>query len=128
MISFTAGAEDAQILQKEFSEVFTENDLVNLSRFQVAMTLTIDGQSNWPFLAHTLPLPVSINQNKQKVLDASKERWGKKKTAPQEMKQVQRSQPQPQPQPQRQPQPQHKPYQPRRRKYPRRFNPQDKQS
>ncbi len=126
MISFTAGAEDAQILQKEFSEVFTENDLVNLSRFQVAMKLTIDGQSNRPFLAHTLPLPVSTNQNKQKVLDASKERWGKKKTAPQEMKQVQRSQPQPQPQ--RQPQPQHKPYQPRRRKYPRRFNPQDKQS
>jgi hypothetical protein len=79
MVSFTAGAEDAQILQKEFSEVFTENDLVNLSRFQVAIKLTIDGQSNRPFLAHTLPLPVSRNQNRSKVINASRQRWSRKK-------------------------------------------------
>ena len=121
MISFTAGAEDAQILQKEFSEVFTENDLVNLSQFQVAIKLTINGQSNRPFLSYTLPLPVSTNQNRQKVLNASKERWGKKKAPRQEMGQVQHAPQQP-----KQHAPQQKSYPPRRRKYPRRFNPKQK--
>jgi len=77
MISFTAGAEDALILHKEFSEVFSENDLVNLSRFQIAIKLMIDGHSSRPFFAHTLPLPASHNQNKEKVLSVSKERWGR---------------------------------------------------
>ena len=77
MISFTAGAEDAQILHQEFSEVFSQNDLVNLSRYQIAIKLTIRGQSNRPFLAHTLPLPVSRNQNREKVITVSRERYGR---------------------------------------------------
>ena len=76
MISFTAGAEDAQILHQEFSEVFSQNDLVNLSRYQIAIKLTIRGQSNRPFLAHTLPLPVSRNANREKVITVSRERYG----------------------------------------------------
>jgi hypothetical protein len=78
MISFTAGAEDALILQKEFSEVFSQNDLVNLSKFQIAVKLMIDGHSSRPFLAHTLPLPISRNQNRPKVIRVSRERWVKK--------------------------------------------------
>lgn len=79
MISFTAGAEDAAILHKEFSEVFSESDLVNLSLFQIAIKLTISGQSNRPFLAHTLPLPVSKNQNRANAISVSRERWGRDK-------------------------------------------------
>jgi type III secretory pathway component EscS len=79
IISFAIGASDAQILNKEFAEVFSENDLVNLSNFQVAIKMTIDGQSTRPFLAQTLPLPQSINQNRQKVINISRERWSKKK-------------------------------------------------
>jgi len=78
MISFTIGAEDAQIIKKEFAEVFTENDLVNLSNYQVAMKLMINGRSSRPFMAHTLPLPVSRNQNKEKVIKVSRERWARK--------------------------------------------------
>ena len=77
MISFTAGAEDAQILHQEFSEVFSQNDLVNLSRYQIGIKLTIRGQSNRPFLAHTLPLPVSRNLNREKVITVSRERYGR---------------------------------------------------
>jgi len=75
IISFTVGAEDAQILFKEFAEVFGENDLVNLSNFQVAVKLMIDGHSSRPFLATTLPLPVSKNQNRPKVVSVSRQRW-----------------------------------------------------
>lgn len=77
LISFTVGADDAEIIHKEFSEVFSQNDLVNLSRYQIATKLTIDGQSNRPFLSHTVPLPVSKNQNREKVITVSRERYGR---------------------------------------------------
>ena len=75
LISFAVGAEDAGIIHKEFSEVFSENDLVNLSRFQVAIKLLVDSQTSRPFLANTLPLPMSRNQNREKVIQVSRERW-----------------------------------------------------
>lgn len=78
IIAFSLGASDASILFKEFAEVFTEQDLINLSRYQIAIKLTIDGYSTRPFLAHTLPLPISKNQNKDKVIRISRERWSKK--------------------------------------------------
>ncbi len=78
IISFSAGADDAATLKREFAEVFSENDLVNLARYQVAVRLTIDDQITRPFLATTLPLPKSINQNRDKVIKVSRERWAKK--------------------------------------------------
>jgi len=79
MITFGVGAEDAAILNKEFAEVFSENDMVNLSNFQIALKLMINGHASRPFLAHTLPLPSSVNQNRQKVINSSRQRWSKKK-------------------------------------------------
>ena len=78
IITFTAGADDAQIIHKEFAEVFSQNDLVNLTKYQIATKLMVDGHSSRPFLAHTLPLPASRNQNKNKVIRVSRERWAKK--------------------------------------------------
>src|SRR3989304_2333638 len=78
IISFAVGANDAAILFKEFAEVFSESDLVNLSNYQIAAKLTIDGYTTRPFLAHTLPLPVSSNLNRDKVIKVSRERWSKK--------------------------------------------------
>jgi len=82
IMTFSAGAEDASILNKEFAEVFSENDLVNLSKYQIAIKLMIDGHSSRPFLANTLPLPASRNENKDKVLKISRERWGLKEEQP----------------------------------------------
>ncbi|MCH7640963.1 type IV secretion system DNA-binding domain-containing protein [Patescibacteria group bacterium] len=78
LISFTVGADDAAIIHKEYAEVFSENDLVNLKNFQIAVKPMIDGHSTRPFLAQTLPLPVSRNQNKQKVIAVSRERYARK--------------------------------------------------
>lgn len=75
MVSFSVGAEDAHILHKEFAEVFDQNDLVNLENYQIALKLMIDGHASRPFLARTLPLPVSRNQNRPKVIKVSRERW-----------------------------------------------------
>jgi len=82
LITFGIGAEDAQIVNKEYSEVFSENDLVNLHNFQIAIKLMVDGHTTRPFLANTLPLPASKNQNRAKVIQVSRERWGKKVSQP----------------------------------------------
>ena len=76
--SFAVGASDATILFKEFAEVFSETDLVNLSNFQIAIKLMVDGHAGRPFLAQTLSLPISKNQNREKVIRISRERWSKK--------------------------------------------------
>ncbi|MFC1600517.1 type IV secretory system conjugative DNA transfer family protein [Patescibacteria group bacterium] len=78
LISFGIGAEDAQIIYKEFAEVFEHGDLINLQNFQIALKLMIDGHTSRPFLATTLPLPASKNQNRDKVLTVSRERYAKK--------------------------------------------------
>ena len=78
LISFAVGAEDAAIIFKEYAEVFSQNDLVNLQNFQIALKLMIEGHTTRPFLATTLPLPASKNQNRDKVIRVSRERWARK--------------------------------------------------
>lgn len=78
VMTFAVGASDAEILYKEFAEVFNQNDLVNLSNYQIAAKMTIDGQTSRPFVATTLPLPISSNLNREKVIEVSRQRWAKK--------------------------------------------------
>ncbi len=82
IMTFAVGANDADILNKEFAEVFTPNDMVNLGNYQIATKMTIDGRTSRPFVATTLPLPISSNQNREKVIQISRERWAKKVLAP----------------------------------------------
>lgn len=77
IISFTIGADDARIIMKEFGDVFTDKDLVNLENFQIAVRLMVDSMSGRAFVARTLPLPASRNENKDKVIRVSRERWGR---------------------------------------------------
>ncbi len=55
MISFRVGAYDAEVLEKEFAPVFTEEDMVNLGFAQTYLKLMIDGVTSPPFSATTLP-------------------------------------------------------------------------
>jgi len=79
LISFLVGAEDAHILEREFGGVYTEPDLVGLSNFQTVIKLSVDNLTSRPFFAYTLPLPVSKNQNREKVIRVSRERFSYKK-------------------------------------------------
>lgn len=78
IMTFAVGANDADILNREFTEVFSTQDLVNLGKYQIATKMTIDGQVTRPFVATTLPLPISSNQNKEKIIQVSRERWTRK--------------------------------------------------
>lgn len=75
LISFIVGAEDGSILEREFGGIFTQKDLVGLSNFQVIVKLAVDNLTSRPFFAYTLPLPQSKNQNRQKVIKVSSERY-----------------------------------------------------
>jgi hypothetical protein len=54
-------------------------DLVKLGRYQIICKLSIDSETNQPFYATTLPPLDCKNQQRDKLIRISQERWGKKK-------------------------------------------------
>lgn len=78
IISFVVGAHDAFMLTKEYAEIYTENDLVSLGKFETVVKLSIDGMTSGPFPATTLPLPSVKNDNRDDLIRVSKERYGRK--------------------------------------------------
>lgn len=77
MVSFIVGASDGNILQSEFAGKYSMEDLVSLGRYQIICRLLIDGHMSAPFPAHTLGLATSINQNRDKVVKVSRERYAR---------------------------------------------------
>jgi len=81
-IVFRVGATDAEELVKEFTPVFTEEDIVNLPKYQFYIKLMIDGIASDPFSARGLP-PLRENEktdNVEKVIKVSRERYAKERT------------------------------------------------
>lgn len=79
IISFVVGNQDAFILQKEFGAKFPAEDLVKIGKYQVICKLSIDSETTQPFYATTLPPLSCKNQQRDKLIRISQERWGKKK-------------------------------------------------
>lgn len=78
LMSFVVGARDAYILSKEFGEIYTEKDLVQLGKFEAVLKLCIDGMTSLPFPVKTLPPPAMKNDNRDKIIRLSKEKYGRK--------------------------------------------------
>ncbi|OGF37780.1 hypothetical protein A2482_00950 [Candidatus Falkowbacteria bacterium RIFOXYC2_FULL_48_21] len=77
LIVFRVGAADAEFLVREFSPKFTEEDLVNLPKYNIYLKLMIDGVSSDPFSATTLP-PISQKTNStDTVVKCTRERYTK---------------------------------------------------
>jgi CxxC-x17-CxxC domain-containing protein len=77
MITFRVGAADAEFLVREFTPQFTEEDLVNLDKYNVYLKLLIDGVSSKPFSALTIPpITEEIYSTKtvEKAIKVSRER------------------------------------------------------
>jgi hypothetical protein len=57
-ILFKIGSEDAEIMEKEFSPVFNQYDLINIDKFTAYTKLLIDNSASRPFSMATLwPIP-----------------------------------------------------------------------
>jgi len=78
LMSFVVGARDAYVLTREYAEIYTENDLVSLGKYEAVLKLSIDGMTSAPFPVTTLPLPAQKNDNRDKIVKLSKERYGRK--------------------------------------------------
>jgi len=78
IVSFRVGAVDAEYLEKEFFPQFTQENLVNLPKYQVYLKLMIDGVASEAFSATTLP-PIDIKPSdkevRDKVIRVSRERY-----------------------------------------------------
>jgi len=77
MVAFRVGATDAEELAKEFAPVFTEEDLVNLPKYEMYLKLMIDGVASSPFSAKGLP-PLTNEErtnNVDKVIAYSREKY-----------------------------------------------------
>lgn len=79
MVSFVMGPNDADAFAKEYAQKYTPEDLVSLGRYEIINKLSIDNVVSLPFTAHTLNLAKSSNQNREKVLKVSRERYATKK-------------------------------------------------
>ena len=80
MICFRVGAGDAEFLAKEFTPVFEETDLVNLTKYDIYLKLMIDGVASEPFSATGLP-PVGNPDNlEDTIVTVSRERYAKAKS------------------------------------------------
>lgn len=78
LMTFIVGAQDATYLAKEYGERFKEEDLLALGNYQALIKLYIDGITTSPFMCRTLPLPKSVNKNREKVIKVSSERYSTK--------------------------------------------------
>ncbi len=78
IMCFRVGAGDSEFLAKEFTPYFEEDDLVNLTKYDVYMKLMIDGVASSPFSATTLPPLTFVRENNQdKIIKVSRERYAK---------------------------------------------------
>lgn len=75
MIVFRVGADDAAFLAKEFVPQFEENDLVDLDKYSIYVKLMIDGITSEPFSATTLAPIFHLEDNREKIIRASQERY-----------------------------------------------------
>jgi len=80
MITFRVGSADAEVFEREYSPVFTAEDMVNLGFAQIYLRLMIDGVGSKPFSAITLPpLPKPEVNFRDIVIEASRKNYGRKR-------------------------------------------------
>src|SRR3989338_829931 len=75
IIIFRIGAEDAEFVAKEFAPHFIEEDMVNLTKYDIYMKLMIDGVTSNPFSATTLSPIAQFQGQREKIIRVSRERY-----------------------------------------------------
>jgi hypothetical protein len=82
MVTFKIGTEDAAFLEKEFSPVFNQYDLVNIDAYKTYAKLLIDNAASKPFSMST-PWPIAGIEDKlvgKKIRSLSRLRYGSDKS------------------------------------------------
>ena len=76
IICFRVGAEDAELLEKEFSPEFMVTDIVNLGKRQIYLKLLINGIASRAFSATTIDTPQRLPvNNREKIIESSRKQY-----------------------------------------------------
>ncbi|MDO8686744.1 MAG: type IV secretion system DNA-binding domain-containing protein [Candidatus Berkelbacteria bacterium] len=79
LISYRVGAPDAAALKQEFAPIFEEVDLVNLDNYHIYVKMSIDGVTCPAFSAVTLPRDAKKFENKEKIINFSREHYSRQR-------------------------------------------------
>ncbi|MBI2514978.1 type IV secretion system DNA-binding domain-containing protein [Candidatus Wolfebacteria bacterium] len=77
LISFRVGARDAEFLVKQFTPIFSENDLVNIDNFNAYVKILIAGQTAKPFNVRTLPTETGKPEFVEHIKELSRLKYGR---------------------------------------------------
>jgi CxxC-x17-CxxC domain-containing protein len=79
LVAFRVGAVDAEELVKEFTPTFTEEDILNLPKYEFYVKLMIDGVASAPFSARGLPplTEAEKTHNTEKAIAWTREHYAK---------------------------------------------------
>ena len=75
IISFRVGAEDAYHLEREFTPVFSQRDIINLGIRECYVKMSVDGQIYDAFSARTVNVPVPQEHYEREIIDHSREKY-----------------------------------------------------
>ncbi len=76
IITLRVGVQDAEFLEKEFSPVFSANDLINIDNFNAYVKLLINGQTSKPFNIQTLSADSGDPEIAGRLATRSRELYG----------------------------------------------------
>ncbi|MEA2113038.1 MAG: type IV secretion system DNA-binding domain-containing protein [Patescibacteria group bacterium] len=75
--SFRVGAEDAEVLVKQFEPVFDANDLINISNFNAYVKLMLNNETSKPFSIATYPPGTGNADAAQAIKELSRLKYGR---------------------------------------------------
>jgi len=79
IISFRIGTEDAEVLERQFTPIFTKSDLLNIPNYNAYLKLLISGYISDPFNIRTLRPTEPNKELAQKMAEISKLKYGRPK-------------------------------------------------
>ncbi len=80
IISFRVGAEDAVILEKEYTPKFNVRDIINLGVREFYTKMSIDGQIRDAFSGRTVDVPKPVNDIADEIRDLSRAKYARPRT------------------------------------------------
>lgn len=75
IVSFRVGAEDAVILEEEFTPIFGIRDIINLGVREFYTKLSIDGELSEAFSARTIDMVFPKEDNSKKIIAESRKKY-----------------------------------------------------
>ncbi|MBU1018969.1 DUF87 domain-containing protein [Patescibacteria group bacterium] len=75
LMSFRIGAEDAAIMEQEYTPKFNVRDIINLGVREFYVKMSIDGQIRDAFSGRTIDVPKPVNDLSEEIRDLSRKKY-----------------------------------------------------